>query len=166
MGNVIPFALNDGPEITPTLKPARYPSPEFTLQAREVLSLSANLTDQEKAITEYWADGPSSELPPGHWALIAQYVSARDHHTLDDDAKLFLAVSNANLDAGILAWKLKRIYDSVRPITAIRELFRGQQGIGMGRTLFRHQGDCRRNLATLSANLFRDASVSRISFRA
>lgn len=125
-GNVIPFALNDGAPITPTTGPARYPSPEFTLQAQEVLSISAHLTDREKAIAEYWADGPASELPPGHWALFAQVVSRRDRHTLDDDAKLFFALSNANLDAGILAWKLKRVYDSVRPITAIRELFRGQ----------------------------------------
>lgn len=126
-GNVIPFALTDGAPITPTVGPARYPSPEFTLQAQEVLSISAHLTDREKAIAEYWADGPASELPPGHWALFAQIVSRRDHHSLDDDAKLFFALSNANLDASILAWKLKRVYDSVRPITAIRELFRGQQ---------------------------------------
>lgn len=126
-GNVIPFALNDGEPITPTTGPARYPSPEFTLQAQEVLSISGHLTDREKAIAEYWADGPASELPPGHWALFAQFVSRRDHHTLDDDVKLFFALSNANLDAGILAWKVKRIYDSVRPVTAIRELFRGQQ---------------------------------------
>ena len=126
-GNVLPFALNDGAPITPTTGPMRYPSPEFTLQAQEILSISANLTDHEKIMAEYWADGPSSELPPGHWALIAQIVSQRDQHTLADDAKLFFALSNANLDAGILAWKLKRIYNSVRPITAIRELFRGQQ---------------------------------------
>ncbi|MFN8488837.1 MAG: hypothetical protein U0350_14640 [Caldilineaceae bacterium] len=126
-GRVIPFALDDGPVITPTVGPILYPSPEFTIQAQEILSISGHLTDREKAITEYWADGPTSELPPGHWALFSQFVSARDHHTVDDDAKLFFAVSNANLDAGILAWKIKRIYDSVRPITAIHELFRGQQ---------------------------------------
>lgn len=126
-GLVIPFALDDGEAIVPTTPPARYPSPEFTQQAQEILDISANLTDKQKAISEYWVDGPASELPPGHWALISQMVSQRRHHTLDDDAKLFFAVSNANLDAGILAWKIKRTYHSVRPITAIRELFRGQK---------------------------------------
>ncbi len=126
-GLVIPFALDDGEAIVPSKPPARYPSPEFTQQAQEVLDISANLTDKQKAISEYWVDGPASELPPGHWALIAQMVSQRRRHTLDDDAKLFFAVSNANLDAGILAWKVKRTYTSVRPITAIRELFRGQK---------------------------------------
>ncbi len=126
-GLVIPFALDDGEAISSTIQPARYPSPEFTQQAQEILDISANLTDKQKAISEYWVDGPASELPPGHWALIAQLVSQRRHHTLDDDAKLFFAVSNANLDAGILAWKIKRTYHSVRPITAIRELFRGKK---------------------------------------
>ncbi|MEZ4868874.1 MAG: vanadium-dependent haloperoxidase [Caldilineaceae bacterium] len=125
-GNVIPFALDDGETITPTTGPAIYPSTAFTLQAEEIISLSANLTDRQKVIAEYWADGPASELPPGHWLLFSQFVSQRDQHTLADDAKLFFAVSNANLDAGIMAWKLKRIYDSVRPITAIQELFRGK----------------------------------------
>jgi hypothetical protein len=126
-GLVTPFALDDGEEITPSSPPARYPSPEFTRQAQEILDISANLTDRQKAISEYWVDGPASELPPGHWALISQLVSQRRHHRLDDDIKLFFAVSNANLDAGILAWKIKRVYNSVRPITAIRELFRGQK---------------------------------------
>lgn len=125
-GSVLSFALNDGETITPTLGPILYPSQEFTLQAQAVLDLSANLTDREKAITEYWADGPASVLPPGHWADIAQIVSARDQHSLDQDVKLFFALTNANLDASILAWGLKRIHDSVRPITAIRELWRGQ----------------------------------------
>lgn len=139
-GLVLPFALNDGEPIASPIAPARYPSPEFTQQAQEVLDISANLSDRQKAISEYWVDGPASELPPGHWALISQLVSRRHHHSLDDDAKLFFAVSNVNLDAGILAWKIKRIYDSVRPITAIRELFRGQKvrawgGPGNGTTL-------------------------------
>ena len=36
-------------------------------------------------ISEYWSDGPNSEQPPGHWMLLAEWVSARDHHTLDDE---------------------------------------------------------------------------------
>jgi vanadium-dependent haloperoxidase-like protein len=70
-------------------------------------------------------DGPNSEQPPGHWALFAQFVSARDHHTIDDDVKMFFVLSNAIFDAGIAAWDAKRTYDSVRPVTAIPLLFRG-----------------------------------------
>jgi hypothetical protein len=40
--------------------------------------------------------------------------------------KLFFALTNAISDAGCCAWDNKRAFDSVRPITAIRTLFRGQ----------------------------------------
>src|SRR5262249_57424830 len=83
--------------------------------------------DTQKAIAEYWADGPHSELPRGHWTLFAEYVSARDHHTFDQDVPLFFMVGTAVMDAGIATWEAKRFYDSERPITAIRFLKRGKK---------------------------------------
>ena len=58
--------------------------------------------------------------------MFAQWVSRRDRHSLDRDAKLFFALNNALLDASITAWDAKRQWDSVRPITAVRWLKRGQ----------------------------------------
>lgn len=125
---VTPFALSKGEEFRSAMEPdpASYGSPEYQQQAEELIAISATLTDRQKMIAEYWSDGPNSEQPPGHWALFAQAVSARDRHTLDGDVKLFFALSNAMLDAGIAAWDAKRAYDSVRPITAISILFRGK----------------------------------------
>lgn len=97
--------------------PNLYPSPGYTEQAQEVIDLSANLTDEWKTIVEYWADGPGTELPPGHWALFAEWVSQRDGNSIDDDAKMFFALSNALLDASIAVWDCKRVFDSVRPIS-------------------------------------------------
>ena len=77
-------------------------------------------------IAEYWANGPHTELPPGHWDLFGQYISARDNHSVDDDAKMFFALTAAIHDAGIVAWDAKRYSDSVRPVTAIPFLFHGQ----------------------------------------
>lgn len=128
--NVIPFALTSASQFRPG-PPAQFGSAAYQTQAQEIVDLTANLTDRQKAITEYWADGPASELPPGHWCLFAQAVSRRDNLTLDADVKLFFAVANALFDASIVAWDAKRAYDSVRPITAVRFLFRNQfiQGI-------------------------------------
>lgn len=125
---VTPFAMSSGSEFRPK-PPASFKNSKerYVQQAKELVELSANLTDEQKMMVEYWADGPSSETPPGHWCLFAQFVSARDHHTLDDDVKMFFALTNALLDAGIAAWDAKRAYDSVRPITAIHFLFAGQQ---------------------------------------
>jgi hypothetical protein len=126
---VVPFALAEGEELRSTLDPApaKFGSPEYLQQAEELLALNANLTDRQKMIAEYWSDGPYSEQPPGHWMRFAQFISARDHHSLDDDVRMFFALSNAMLDAGIAAWDAKRAYDSVRPITAISLLFGGKK---------------------------------------
>src|SRR5204863_9542395 len=105
--------------------PARYGSAEFLDQARDLLDLSASLTDEQKVIAEYWADGPRSELPPGHWNLFAQFVSRRAHHEqnehgLDLDVKLFFALANAVADAGICASGNKRAFRTVLSITTTR----------------------------------------------
>jgi len=127
-GNVIPFALKRPDQFAPK-DPKFYPkdAAQYLKQAQQILNYSANLTDRQKVIAEYWADGPSSELPPGHWTLFAEVVSARDHHTLDQDVKMFFAMTNAVFDAGISVWHFKRFYDYVRPVTAIHYLFKGQQ---------------------------------------
>ncbi|MDQ3681234.1 MAG: vanadium-dependent haloperoxidase [Actinomycetota bacterium] len=124
---VTPFALTSGSQFRSPTGPARYPSDVYRAQAQRVVDMSANLTDREKAVAEYWADGPKSELPPGHWNLFAQFVSRRDGHSVDQAVKLFFALNNAGHDAAISAWDNKRHFDSVRPITAVRFLFKGQQ---------------------------------------
>lgn len=128
--NVTPFAMTSPDQFLPFASlygPAVYGSAAYTQQAQELVDISAHLTDKQKMIAEYWANGPHSELPPGHWDLFAEYVSARDRHSLDDDVKMFFALTNAIFDAGIAAWDAKRAFDSVRPVTAIPYLFHGQQ---------------------------------------
>jgi hypothetical protein len=130
--HVTPFALAPSTEFRSTTGPAVYGSAQYVAQAEALLRLSAGLTDEQKTIAEYWADGPRSELPPGHWNLFAQFVSRRDRHRatehgLDLDVKLLFALTNAIFDAGICAWDNKCAYSSVRPITAIRYLFQGRE---------------------------------------
>ena len=129
---VRPFALKSPAQLRDPVGPARVGSDEFEEQAAEVLGLSANLTDRHKMISEYWSDGPSSETPPGHWNVIAGFVSQRDAHGLAADVKLFFALNNALLDAAICAWDNKIAYDSARPITAVRYLYRDQKVLAWG----------------------------------
>jgi hypothetical protein len=133
--NVTPFALSSPDELLPfiaSVGPALYGSDTFVEQAQDLITMSANLTDTQKMIAEYWADGPRSELPPGHWDLFAQFVSARDRHTVDADAKLFFVLTNAVFDVSIAVWDAKSVFDSVRPVTAIPYLFQGQQILAWG----------------------------------
>ena len=134
---VVPFGLASNDQFRSTTGPATFDTQLYADQAQAVLDLSAGLTDAQKSMAEYWADGPSSETPPGHWHLFAQYVARRDHHGnnergVDLDVKMFFALSNAIFDAGICSWDNKRAFDSVRPITAIRTLFNGQQVLAWG----------------------------------
>ncbi len=123
--NVRPFALTSAAQFRPG-PPAALNSQAFLDQARHVVEVQQQLSTKQKVIAEYWADGPSSELPPGHWELFAAYVSQRDSHTLHDDARMFFAVANAIHDAAIATWECKRTYDYARPVTTIRHLCRGK----------------------------------------
>ena len=96
-------------------------------QIQEVVDFSANLTNEGKVIAEFWADGPRTESPPGHWNQIAQDIALREGHGIDEDAKLFFAVNAAIFDAGIATWEAKYHYDYVRPQSAIRDLYYDQE---------------------------------------
>ncbi|MEP7082789.1 MAG: DUF6851 domain-containing protein, partial [Chloroflexota bacterium] len=82
--------------------------------------------DFARVLAEYWADGPKSETPPGHWNVLANEVSdaqgelriggeGPEVDRLEWDVKLYLALNGAVHDAAIAAWGLKGFYDSARP---------------------------------------------------
>lgn len=91
-----------------------------------------NQGDFGRVMAEFWADGPNSETPPGHWNVLANLVSdelspnlriggkGSSVDRLQWDVKLYLALNGAVHDAAIAAWGLKGDYDSVRPISMIR----------------------------------------------
>jgi hypothetical protein len=86
--------------------------------------------DFGRAIAEFWADGPNSETPPGHWNVLANAVSDSQRlagrigpsaaNRLRWDVELYFALNGAVHDAAIAAWGVKRVYESVRPISMIR----------------------------------------------
>ena len=88
--------------------------------------------DYTRVLAEFWADGPASETPPGHWFAIWNRVmdhplferrifgDGEDTDPLEYDVKSYLALGGAMHDAAISAWSVKGAYDYVRPITAIR----------------------------------------------
>jgi hypothetical protein len=95
--------------------------------------------DYARVLAEFWADGPESETPPGHWFTILNYVS--DHPLLekrykgegailDDlewDIKAYFTMGGAMHDTAITAWGIKGRYDYIRPVSALRYMTeRGQ----------------------------------------
>jgi hypothetical protein len=131
-GRVQPFAMPDGSVFRPPVPPASWDSLVLRQQAEEVIYLNANLTNEQKAICEYWLDGPASVTPPGHWMRIGEEIARRDRHDLDQDVKMFFALGNAVMDAGIAAWDCKRAYDYVRPVTLVRNWYKNTDIKGWG----------------------------------
>lgn len=137
-GRVTPFGLGDWDrevirpvrreirESTGRVGPVKVNDPMYKEQADQVIAYSATVNESQKVIAEYWADGPTSELPPGHWNLFVQSVSSRDGNTLDEDVKAHFAIANTVFDTSIAIWGAKVKFDSVRPVTAIHYLYAGQ----------------------------------------
>ena len=88
--------------------------------------------DYSRVLAEFWADGPDSETPPGHWFTLLNYVS--DHPSfekrfggegpilsdLEWDVKSYLAMGGGMHDAAVNVWGIKGYYDYIRPVSAIR----------------------------------------------
>ncbi len=108
--------------------------------------------DFGRVIAEFWADGPASETPPGHWNVLANEVS--EHPLLvkqiggagpvvDDlewDVKLYLALNAAVHDAAVVAWGVKARYDYVRPISSIRYMTSSGQSSDPGGAWYNPHG--------------------------
>lgn len=90
--------------------------------------------DYGRVLAEFWADGPDSETPPGHWFVILNTVS--DHALLEKrwagqgeilgnlewDIKTYFAMGGTMHDSAITAWGIKGRYDYIRPVSAIRAM--------------------------------------------
>lgn len=93
---------------------------------------SVPLGDYTRILAEFWADGPDSETPPGHWFSILNEVMTHPAFTYDwlgegdeitplqYEVQAYLTLGGAVHDAAIAAWGLKGYYDYVRPVSAIR----------------------------------------------
>lgn len=88
--------------------------------------------DYGRILAEFWADGPDSETPPGHWFSILHYVTDHPLHEnrfmgqgpildqLEYDVKSYLALGGGMHDIAVASWSVKGYYDYIRPISAIR----------------------------------------------
>jgi membrane-associated phospholipid phosphatase len=118
-GEVRPWNIGDPAALRPP-PPPRPGEPAFEAELREVYEVSRTLTPEQRALALFWADGPGTFTPPGHWDAIAlDLVRA---HGLDTRtaARVFAVLNTAQADAFICIWDAKYAYWSLRPITAIR----------------------------------------------
>lgn len=90
--------------------------------------------DFGRVIAEFWADGPSSETPPGHWNTLANDTvdhplfecrfmgQGEELDPLEWDVRMYFVLNAALHDVAVATWWCKAYYDFVRPISSIRYL--------------------------------------------
>lgn len=88
--------------------------------------------DYARVLAEFWADGPDSETPPGHWFVILNEVAEHPDFemrfggsgpVLDATewyVKAYFIMGGAMHDSAVAAWGIKGWYDYIRPLSALR----------------------------------------------
>jgi PAP2 superfamily len=118
--------LRRGSQFRPGPPPA-YGGARFRAELNEVYAVSRALTDEQRRIADFWADGPGTVTPPGHWNMIAIALVRETGWSTLRTSGLFAALNTAQADAFIACWDAKFTYWSLRPVTAIRGLIAGEE---------------------------------------
>lgn len=80
---------------------------------------SSRRTPEQTQIAYFWADGPGTATPAGHWNEVAQGMALKRRYSVSQNARLFALLNLAMADAGITCWRCKYEYRRWRPLTAI-----------------------------------------------
>ena len=88
--------------------------------------------DYTRCLAEFWADGPDSETPPGHWFTLLNEVmmdplfeyrwrgQGPEIDSFEYTVKAYLALAGAMHDSAVATWSIKGYHDYTRPVSAIR----------------------------------------------
>jgi PAP2 superfamily len=126
-GSIRTFALPDSDfcAVPLNMEFSADPSSTFYAQAMEVKSLRDNLTDEQKAIAQFWVDTPGiTGTPAGHWVSIENQMVDALKLKLDRAAEMYALVGVALGDSFISCWELKYKVVLLRPETYIKKYIR------------------------------------------
>lgn len=116
--NVTPFTLLSASQYWLPGPPALV-SPTYARDFNEVKAVGGKVstvrTQDQTEIARFWFEGP------GNWNTIARVVAAGRKLDAHDSARLLALMNLAMADSFIAGWKIRYVYDSWRPVTAIRE---------------------------------------------
>ena len=123
-GQLRPMVLGSGADCLPEGPPAfsTNPGSAFYAAALEVRDVGVTLTEDQKTIAAYWADGAGATgTPAGHWIAIVGQIARNDGLLLAAAAEAYARVGIAVTDAFIGCWRAKYLYNLQRPVTYIQE---------------------------------------------
>jgi membrane-associated phospholipid phosphatase len=113
-GQVRPLLIDPVDAFVPEPPPA-LESAGFRAALAEVKSLSSGLDQKRGELVRFWADGPGTPTPAGHWNAIAAELVVRHNLSEQAAARTFALLNVALFDAGIACWKAKFAYWLARP---------------------------------------------------
>lgn len=106
----------------------------FYQKAKEVHSITTQLSEEQRTIARYWDDNPfvvehaghlmtghKKITPVGHWMGISGIASKKAEASPLQSARVYALTATAIFDAIISCWKAKYQYQHIRPITFINE---------------------------------------------
>lgn len=93
----------------------------FFAEAKKVYDLSKVITNDEKAIANFFADGTGTVTAPGHHFNVVREIFLKKKSKLDETALAYVKIGLALNDALISCWKGKYNYFLMRPSTYIKD---------------------------------------------
>jgi hypothetical protein len=87
---------------------------------RQLLAIKP--TPAQETCARFWADGPDSFTPPGHWNAIATDCAGLARLSPAETAEMLHVLNAALLDAGISCWDTKFTHNEERPFQAAKRL--------------------------------------------
>jgi hypothetical protein len=107
--------------LAPPVKFSFEKSSGFFAQAKEVFDISKTLTEDQKAIALFFADGNGTLTPPGHHFNVAKIILETEKAKLNKVAEVFVKTGLALNDAFVGCWRGKYLYNLMRPSTYIKQ---------------------------------------------
>ena len=115
---LVPGVAN-GTALTPPPAFSTTPGSPFWNMVKEVHNASLTLTDEQKALSDYYKDNPGYSAGGTYVALLSQALSLTDP-ALDMAALTYVKVGLAHHEASIVLLTDKYIFNLIRPVTYIR----------------------------------------------
>lgn len=94
---------------------------DFYTASMELVTISQNLTPEQKRIANFWNDKIRTGTPSGHWVSIMSQIARLRNLKLDKVAQMYALMGPAMADGFIVCWNAKYRYNILRPQSYIRD---------------------------------------------
>ncbi|RRQ49595.1 phosphatase PAP2 family protein [Maribacter algicola] len=117
-GKVKMWSIDDVESVRP-IPPPSLDSQEYRDDVEILKNYADNMTDEYRAIANFWQDGLGTYTPPGHWNRFANEFIVESKMNPLRSARTMAYMNMAIMDAGISCWDAKYYYHYPRPIQTI-----------------------------------------------